>query len=69
MNPQEKCLLKVEDKKRLVRIVELVRIILHFRNDEAGAVRPESSHGQGHQLELRIKSEARVKAVKNMFYR
>eukprot|EP00435_Cladocopium_sp_Y103_P036810 s1671_g9.t1 len=40
----EKCLLKVEDS-RLFRLVELVRINLHFRTDE------------GHQLELRIKSE------------
>lgn len=41
---EEKCLLKVEDN-RLFRLVELVRINLHFRTDE------------GHQLELRIKSE------------
>ncbi|CAJ1451006.1 unnamed protein product [Effrenium voratum] len=41
---QEKCLLKVEDH-RLFRLVELVRINLHFRNDE------------GQSRELRIKSE------------
>eukprot|EP00913_Durusdinium_trenchii_P030475 g28546.t1 len=41
---KEKCMLKVEDN-RLFRMVELVRIILHFRNEE------------GHQRELRIKSE------------
>ncbi|CAK9110812.1 Mitogen-activated protein kinase kinase kinase 3 [Durusdinium trenchii] len=41
---EEKCMLKVEDN-RLFRMVELVRIILHFRNEE------------GHQRELRIKSE------------
>lgn len=41
---EAKCLLKVEDN-RLFRLVELVRINLHFRSDE------------GHQRELRIKSE------------
>ena len=34
---QEKCLLKVEDS-RLFRLVELVRINLHFRTDEATAL-------------------------------
>ena len=34
---QEKCLLKVEDN-RLFRLVELVRINLHFRTDEATAL-------------------------------